>query len=69
MPVSGQGFRWRRGLVTPGGSFIRAQFEEGSVSKGEVSDQSRWRKAQVTGGLALGVFGRGVFPHREEEVW
>lgn len=34
VPVSGQGFRWRRGLVTPGGSFIRAQFEEGVCVEG-----------------------------------
>lgn len=37
------------------------------MSKAEVSGRLRWRKAQVTGGFALGVFGRGVFPHRE--VW
>lgn len=37
------------------------------MSKGEVFGQLGWRKAQVTGGLALGVFGRGVFPRRE--VW
>lgn len=40
----------------------------GSLSKGEISDQFRWRKAQVTGRFALGIFERGVFPHREE-VW